>query len=108
MTVIISVQFTLALNPSAGIGRQGILKQYWWNFVNVQVVLRIRGDNLVGKMIILRIIFPGSIPGHSTISSWSSIGRAKYWSYLGCKFKSYPEQRVVMKLVDMNSLGLFD
>ncbi len=30
-----------SLNPSAGIGRQGILKQYWCNFVNVQVVFRI-------------------------------------------------------------------
>lgn len=42
------------------------------------------------------------------ISLWSSIGWAKYWSYLGCKFESYREHKVMMELVDMNSLGLFD
>jgi hypothetical protein len=57
-------------------------------------------------------------------------GRAELWRCLGCKFKSYLEQRliltliktiiifytlfvykfvkVMMELVDMNSLGLFD
>ena len=28
-------------SPSAGIGRQGKLKLYWYNIVNVQVVFRI-------------------------------------------------------------------
>jgi hypothetical protein len=44
------------------------------------------------------------------MSSDSSIGRAKLWRCLGYKFKSYFEQiiKVVMELVDMNSLGLFD
>jgi hypothetical protein len=41
--------------------------------------------------------------------SRSSIGRAELWRCLGCKFESYLEQlKVVMELVDMNSLGLFD
>ena len=49
-------------------------------------------------------------------SSRSSIGRAELWRCLGCKFKSYLGQfiklnislKVMMELVDMNSLGLFD
>ena len=65
--------------------------------------------------------------------SRSSIGRAELWRCLGCKFKSYLEQdiyilcitysdyitttnrilsgillRVMVELVNMNSLGLFD
>ena len=45
-----------------------------------------------------------------TLSLRSSIGWAGSWSDLGCKFKSYLEHtvKVVMELVDMNSLGLFD
>ena len=42
-------------------------------------------------------------------------GRAELWRCLGYKFKSYLEQefnyknkKVMMELVDMNSLGLFD
>ena len=35
-------------------------------------------------------------------------GWAEHWRCLGCKFKSYLEHKVVMELVDMDSLGLFD
>ena len=38
-------------------------------------------------------------------------GRAELWRCLGYKFKSYLEHlliKVMMELVDMNSLGLFD
>ena len=49
MTAEMSVQITLALvinivlfYPSAGIGRQGKLKFYWYKIVNVQIVFRIK------------------------------------------------------------------
>lgn len=33
------------IGPSAGIGRQGKFKLYWWNIMNVQVVSRIHNKN---------------------------------------------------------------
>ena len=77
----------------------------------------------------MQVVISGSIPDVSKVkykklSSRSSIGRAGSWSDLGCKFNSYLEHiiykgilykkrfydliKVVMELVDMNSLGLFD
>ena len=39
----------------------------------------------------------------------AQFGRAEHWRCLGYKFESYLEHlRVMMELVDMNSLGLFD
>ena len=56
-----------------------------------------------------------------TLAREAQPGRAEVWRCLGCKFKSYLEQynifiildnniliKVMMELVDMNSLGLFD
>ena len=61
MTAEMSVQITLSLDlyiyifiyPSAGIGRQGKLKFYWYKIVNVQIVFRIKNE---GFYIIINIM----------------------------------------------------
>ena len=65
----------------------------------------------------MHIVISGSSPDVSNLylilAREAQPGRAELWRCLGCKFKSYLEQvyyilKVVMELVDMNSLGLFD
>ena len=68
-----------------GYGEKEIKKGVWTGGV--------WGYSLTGKTLILHINISGSIPDVSILSSWSSIGRAKYWSYLGYKFKSYLEHK---------------